>query len=158
MENASQALIIAGAVLVAILIIAISVYVYNNSRTAASTSLSAMTTQEIEAFNNQFESYKGKQTGSKVMSLLGKLIANASVYKDQIEKIPDVYNGKDHESINLNTDLENYTKKLSEFKNEVEKKHMYNVVFSYNTDGLLEKIFIWYDKDNTSTEEVSIIE
>ena len=143
MENASQALIIAGAVLVAILIIAISVYVYNNSRTAASTSLSAMTTQEIEAFNNQFESYKGKQT---------------SVYKDQIEKIPDVYNGKDHESINLNTDLENYTKKLSEFKNEVEKKHMYNVVFSYNTDGLLEKIFIWYDKDNTSTEEVSIIE
>ena len=90
MENASQALIIAGAILLAILIIAIGMYIYNSASATITDSLTNMSTQEIEAFNNQFESYKGQQTGSQISSLAGRIIANSKTYKDESDKVPAV--------------------------------------------------------------------
>lgn len=91
MENASKALLIAGAILLAILIIAIGMYIYNSAQTTIQDAMISMSTQEIEAFNNQFESYKGKQKGSQINSLIGKLIGNASTYKDEPGKVPTVW-------------------------------------------------------------------
>lgn len=63
MENASKALIIAGAILISILIIALGVFIYNN---AANTVKSAdMTEYEIQAFNEKFTKYIDGNTEKK---------------------------------------------------------------------------------------------
>ena len=81
MENASKALIIAGAILLSILIIAIGMFIYTSSQSTINDSLTQMNTQEIEAFNSQFTIYDGAQTGAKLKSMCGTLIANANTYR-----------------------------------------------------------------------------
>lgn len=69
MENASKALIIAGAILLSILIISLGIMVYNNSKnTVGSANLNK---QEIETFNSQWESYEGtSKTASEVKTMI----------------------------------------------------------------------------------------
>ena len=91
MENASKALLIAGAILLCILIIAIGIFIYNSAQGTIVSSLNSLSTQEIEAFNNQFISYLGAQKGTNIKNLMGKLIANASTNCDEPAKIPIIY-------------------------------------------------------------------
>jgi len=80
MENASKALIIAGAILISILIIALGVFIYNN---AANTVKSAdMTEYEMQSFNDKFQKYEGTQTGSSVKALIDTVKANNSNSKN----------------------------------------------------------------------------
>ncbi len=154
MENASQALIIAGAILLAILIIAIGMYIYNSAQATINDSISSMSTQEIEAFNNNFESYKGKQTGSQISALIGRLIANSNTFADEPGKVPTFYINKisNTKTNNVNADYnnananlqQNYINKLSSVKNGVENKHTYVVEFEYGTSGLISKINVTY--------------
>ena len=55
MENASKALIIAGAILLAILIIGLGIYIYGQA--ANTVSDTGMDTMQIKQFNGQFEQY-----------------------------------------------------------------------------------------------------
>jgi hypothetical protein len=75
MENASKALIIAGAILLSILIISLGIMVYNNSKnTVNSANLSQ---QEIATFNSQWEAYVGSnKTASEVRTLISAVIAS----------------------------------------------------------------------------------
>ena len=75
MENASKALIIAGAILLSILIISLGIMVYNNSKnTVGSANLSK---QEIATFNSEWESYRGaNKTAGEVSTMIGAVIAN----------------------------------------------------------------------------------
>ena len=75
MENASKALIIAGAILLSILIISLGIMVYNNAKnTVGSASLDK---QEIETFNSQWQAYVGKnKTASEVYSMMSAVVAN----------------------------------------------------------------------------------
>ena len=77
MENASKALIIAGAILVSILIVGLGVIIYNNvSGIASGTNLDS---QEITAHNSPFEGYFGDYvSGSNVKALLTQVQANNS--------------------------------------------------------------------------------
>lgn len=88
MENASKALIIAGAILLSILIIALGIYVFNMAKNASSTS--SLDELEVSQFNQQFTNYRGKQLGSGVVDLLDKVVANASANKDSDERLPDI--------------------------------------------------------------------
>ena len=69
MENATKALLIAAAVLVAILIISLGLVVYNMaSETINSVNFSG---QEVTAFNDQFTHYQGKNVrGSEINAML----------------------------------------------------------------------------------------
>lgn len=75
MENASKALIIAGAILLSILIISLGIMVYNNSKnTVGSANLSK---QEIATFNSEWESYcGGNKTASEVSTMISAVIAS----------------------------------------------------------------------------------
>ncbi len=77
MENASKALIIAGAILISILIVGLGVIIYNNvSGIASGGTLDA---QEITAHNSPFEGYFGDYvSGSNVKALLTQITANNS--------------------------------------------------------------------------------
>ncbi len=78
MENASKALIIAGAILLAILIISLGIMVYNNARNTVGSS--NLDSQSISSFNSQWENYAGtNKTASEVRTLISALISsNAS--------------------------------------------------------------------------------
>ena len=88
MENASKALIIAGAILLSILIIGIGMYIYNQAANVMGNV--NMDSQEIQAFNQQFEQYKGSINGSRARNLVSLLASNARQYSDDDSRQPYV--------------------------------------------------------------------
>ncbi len=76
MENASKALIIAGAILLAILLISLGIMIFNQAQDTVSGS--GMTEAEITAFNNKFLKYEGKIKGTNVKSLIQEVRATNS--------------------------------------------------------------------------------
>ena len=74
MENASKALIIAGAILLAILLISLGIMIFNQAQDTVNNS--GMSQAEITAFNNKFLKYEGKQKGAVVKSLINEVIAS----------------------------------------------------------------------------------
>lgn len=75
MENATKALLIAAAVLIAILIISLGIVIYNQaSETINSVNMSG---QEIQAFNDQFLKYDGQgKRGTEINALLKTALNN----------------------------------------------------------------------------------
>lgn len=70
MENASKALIIAGAILISILLITIGIVLINSGKDITTTGTSEMARQNIQTFNSKFTAYQGTIKGSQVTSLL----------------------------------------------------------------------------------------
>ena len=159
MENASKALIIAGAILLSILIIALGIYVFNMAKNASSTS--SLDELEVSQYNQQFTNYRGKQLGSGVISLLDKVIANAVANKESDDRLPDVHviggttntysanvisaAGSDN---TLNVDA------LGRIRNRIAERHYYYVRMDTDaTSGLIRDIRIYYD-ENTYRNEI----
>ena len=75
MENASKALIIAGAILLAILIISLGIMIYNQASGVVNNN--AMSEVEISSFNQKFTQFEGTNVkGSQVNSLLTQIVQN----------------------------------------------------------------------------------
>lgn len=75
MENASKALIIAGSILVAIMVISLGVLVFNKMGNSAKESAN-MDKQEIAAFNSKITPYIGNSiSGSQVNALIQYIIS-----------------------------------------------------------------------------------
>ena len=77
MENASKALIIAGAILLSILIISLGIMIYNNAKgTVTDANLDS---EQAQAFNGKFTIYAGRQrTASDVNALVAAVQSNNS--------------------------------------------------------------------------------
>ena len=167
MENASKALIIAGAILLSILIIAIGMYIYTSSHNSISEAGSQINEQEKTSFNQQWNTFEGKQGGNNVKALLQKLIANCDTNKEEQNRLVGVectptsgdktytleieVGGSDGKSFNINT--EEYKNVLPSdavgiltgIRNQIEARHTYNVTISYAADtALVNKITIDY--------------
>ena len=158
MENASKALLIAGAILLCILIIAIGMFIYNSAQSTITDTMSTLSTQEVDAFNNQFTSYEGKQTGSNIKALMGRLIGNANTYRDEPAKVPQVFINRLSNTNNNTIDAQfltanagnpqNYITLLGTIRNRVETKHEYYVELNFQDNGLIDYIVISYDTTN----------
>lgn len=145
-------------IVVPILIVSIGLFIYNSASSTITDSISSLSTQEVEAFNNQFTSYEGKQTGSNVKALMGRLIANANTYSDECSKVPQVYiNQMSEESSesmevtyteNDDGDTNNYINDLGKIRNLIETKHEYYIEITYQNNGLIDYIQISYDAEN----------
>lgn len=86
MENATKALMIAAAVLVAILIISLGIGIFN----MASESMGNvdMDEYEVQAFNEKFKQYVGdEQRGSKVNALLTAVFNHNLTETDEAKKV-----------------------------------------------------------------------
>ena len=68
MENASKALIIAGAILISILIIGLGVFIYQQAQSTVSKA--NLNSQEAQAQNQQFENYFGKKVSAQEVKQL----------------------------------------------------------------------------------------
>ena len=99
MENATKALLIAAAVLVAILIISLGLVVYNMaSETIGAVNFSG---QEITAFNDQFTQYEGDNVrGSEVNALL-KTVLNSNMKSRSEGLAPTDANAAKFVSVNV---------------------------------------------------------
>ena len=169
MENASKALIIAGAILLSILIIAIGMYIYNSSQNSITGAVTQISQQEIDAFNQPWEMYEGKQTGSNVRALISKLNSNATENAEEETKLPDLYleygNGTT-DKLTVKSTTGTNTQKLIEVTNDtngfntartkIESGHVYGVTLVTHKDtGLISGVIITYDStaDATSLQE-----
>lgn len=100
MENASKALIIAGAILISIVLIAVGVAVVTGAQGAIDEAGGQMSSNEKRIFNEQFQSYQGTKRGSAVKSLLSTVItSNARADEEGSAKIKVGYIGKDNSTV-----------------------------------------------------------
>ncbi len=74
MENASKALIIAGAILLAILLISLGIFIFSQAQDTVTNS--GMSQAETSAFNTKFTKYEGVRKGSVVRSMIQEVIAS----------------------------------------------------------------------------------
>lgn len=75
MENASKALIMAGSVLIALMIIGALLLMFNNLTSYQDTDIQGTREAQIVAFNNQYTTYdRNNVRGSDIYSLLNKVI------------------------------------------------------------------------------------
>ncbi len=80
MENATKALLIAAAILIAIVLVSIGVFVLRQGQDAIDSV--DMSEAQILSFNSQFESYTGTQRGSQVNALLQRIVSSNVKSKD----------------------------------------------------------------------------
>ena len=87
MENASKALIIAGAILLAILIISLGIMIFNQASGVVNNN--AMDEVEISTFNQKFTQYEGTNVkGAQVNSLLDQIVQNnVSTQSDKSKEV-----------------------------------------------------------------------
>ena len=149
-------------IIVPILIVSVGMFIYNSASSTITDSITSLSTQEIEEFNNQFISYEGKQTGSNIKALMGRLIGNANSYRDESLKVPQVYIDKiseeNPESLDVTyaaldeDEVNDYINDLGKIRNRVETKHNYFVEITYQPSGLIDYIQISYDSQNPILE------
>lgn len=73
MENASKALIMAGSVLVAMIVISILVIFFGNLQSLQNTELTVDEAKKIEEFNKQYDVYARDVYGSEILSLANRI-------------------------------------------------------------------------------------
>lgn len=152
MENASKALIIAGAILLSILIITLGLTVYNQAKNSMGSS--NLDAQEIRAHNSQFLSYEGKQKGTQVKSLITAIRQNNRDYTDRMIQITNNMNTQTETDVVIvgndvdedpNGDEDAYRELLSNVKNNT----TYFVTFGEASNGCIGgvEIHIWSQTD-----------
>lgn len=83
MENASKALIIAGAILISILLIGVGVMVMNGAQGGIEGAIGSMDAQEKQMFNTNFTQYEGEKVkGANVRALIRNIISSNSANQD----------------------------------------------------------------------------
>ena len=121
MENASKALIIAGAILISIVLITIGVVLLQQGDSMTPTGETALNAREIESFNSQFTKYEGSQSGTNVRALITATKSSNAAQSN---------NGSGH-SVKV-TKVDGTTEVKS---NDVKPAQRYTVEAVYGTDG-----------------------
>ena len=137
MENASKALIIAGAILLSILIISLGIMVYNNAKNTVGSS--NLDKQEIQTFNSQWEQYEGfNKTASEVKTMIQAVIANnASEAKNGKSRFVEVEvnaDAKENTAVDSNPNI-----KMSDATNGLTNSKTYTITLGYY-NGLINSI------------------
>ena len=140
MENASKALIIAGAILLAILIISLGIMIYNQA--AGVVNNNSMTEAEVNSFNQKFEQYLGNNVrGANVNSLVSTVNTNNMSTDDDSERV-SITGGVIEENTNDNNAATTYSK-------TAQTGQTYKVeVTGYTTGGLIQTINITATTNN----------
>lgn len=86
MENASKALIIAGAILISILLISVGILVMNSTSGMQDEMLSQMDQAQKQSFNAGFTTYSGtNKTASDVRSLYNQVNSSNATHDDSLQ-------------------------------------------------------------------------
>lgn len=148
MENASKALIIAGAILIALLIISLGISMFNTMSDSAK-KMANLDKEEIQAFNSKLTPYTGENiSGSQVNSLIQYVISvnNTAISNDDSVKIiaityPAASGGNNTISV-VNGKI-TYSDTAASRKVKTGSSNYYKVIEEYDNDtGLINKITV----------------
>lgn len=139
MENASKALLIAGAILIVIVLISIGMVIVQSSQGIVGEAQDMTTEQETSAFNNRFMTYQGTQKGSSVQVLLNTVATNnATNSSGRIITIIMTDSKLSIEKKEMSDSTE-----LTQFGAQIVSSARYDVVMEKrNADGYIEQISI----------------
>lgn len=165
MENASKALIIAGAILISILLIAISMYVYNAAQGTISEAGSQMSKQEKDMYNSAVVSYVGdNKKGIDARACIDSIISSNNTYINDAGKYIGLtiggtnIKGSDNQEIleggsesNDETAVSNAAAAMSAAKTQINTGKRYTITAKYSGTGLIEVIDISEKTDGTKT-------
>lgn len=149
MENASKALIIAGAILLSILIIGLGMFIYQKA--AGAMEGININSQEVQSYNSAFINYEGTQTGSAVRALCDAVRShNNANQNDTSLQVGITYDGKGtaQDTEKLGTTIE-YAK-VTEVRNAIKVGKMYTVTLKPAKSGKIATIEI-VDADSSKT-------
>ena len=123
MENASKALIIAGAILIAMLLVSIGIMLINSGRSLTATTTSNLDSQKIQTFNSQFTPFEGSKTGAEVKSLINKVKASNAV-------------DSEHQVVVIGTTKTGYSSQSISSINDIKSTELYGIEINYaGNDG-----------------------
>lgn len=132
MENASKALIIAGAILLSILLISLGIMIFNQASSQVNNS--GMSDAELSTFNQKWTKYEGKQKGTMVRSLVQEVIANNNGDTSGDSRQVKITGS----AVSLNTG----TGKNPTYSSSFSNTGSYSVTCSYDTTGRVNQITI----------------
>ncbi len=142
MENASKALLIAGAILIVIVLISIGMVIVQSSQGIVDEAGQMTTDQETSTFNNRFRTYQGTQKGATVQSLLSAVSANNADNKSNGRKIKVIIKDDKVEADGKDTGITD-SKILTTISADIQTSARYKVTMSgTNGDGYIEEITI----------------
>lgn len=138
MENATKALLIAAAVLIAILIISLGLVVYNTS--AETVNSANLSQQEVQSANEKFARYNGEnKRGSEVNAMLQTVLnanVDAAAAKETGRQV----------SVTLD-DSEILSKTAKSITKQADTSKLYKIEVQYNGNGgLVDKIVVTTNK------------
>lgn len=108
MENATKALLIAGSILIAILLIAMGVRVFNSTKGTTDQVEGTMQTTEVATFNNKFTVYFGSnKSAAQVKALANVIIANNSTNSQHKVKLKVLTNESTDSASTITTNVAN---------------------------------------------------
>lgn len=144
MENASKALIIAGAILISILLISVGILVMQSANSVTSRMEGEMDTTAIRAFNAKFENYVGTRRGSSIKALISDVSAS------------NVSNPDDHVKIKFNNGTETDSEtEFSSIQRSVKSTARYTIEVTKNNLGLVNLITITEETASTGSTTTS---
>ncbi|MCI8999850.1 MAG: hypothetical protein HFJ26_02680 [Clostridia bacterium] len=140
MENASKALLIAGAILICILLIGVGMMIYQGAIGNIEEGLGQMSQQEKMMFNEPYINYEGeKVSGNKVKALIGNAMSNNSTNQEIEGKLVSI--SIDGTEITATKDQLN-TNLMSSARAKINTGATYTVVLEYSDAGLVNKAVI----------------
>ena len=123
MENASKALIIAGAILLAILLISLGIMIFNQAQDTVTNS--GMTEAELTSFNNKFLKYEGDAVkGTMVKSMMQEVKAANQNASDGV-KI----------TVNLKATADGQAAEITD-TSSIQTNHTYKVAMVYTNNRI----------------------
>ena len=142
MENASKALLIAGAILIVIVLISIGRVIVQSAQGIVDESSSMTTDQETSTFNRRFETYQGTQKGATIQSLLSAVSVNNAENKSGGHKISVIIKDDKITAEGKDTGITD-SKILSQISADIQTSARYKVVMSgRDADSYINEITI----------------
>mgnify|MGYP004478729623 CR=1 FL=1 len=126
MENASKALIIAGAILLSILIIGLGMAVFNNAKEALSGA--NLDKEKIATINAQYEAYIGENIKGSQVKTLCNLVRDNNLTKD------------DSETFEIKINNTSDPTEINKLKNSIANGKTYKVEATYGSNKLIDSI------------------
>ena len=141
MENASKALIIAGAILLSILIIGLGMFIYQKA--AGAMEGININSQEVQSYNSAFIYYEGVQTGSAVRALCDSVRSHNNANQNDTSLQIGVKYGEIGKAQNIDTLGETITySDVTNVRNAIKSGKMYNVTLTPAKSGKIATIEI----------------
>ena len=136
MENASKALIIAGAILLSILIIGLGMYIYTQAKGVIGNN--GLDSTKAQTYNQPFTQYEGTRTGTDTRALVQEIINHNREYQDDPSQQIAIKTGTAPETVEEPAEAAVTGIKVSDYK----AGYTYKITFSYSKSNYVTFCYI----------------